>query len=122
VIRVNGQSGKGGIAFLLEREHGVVMPRRMQVEFSTVVQQATDASETEISAPELWKLFRETYLSSDATGAAIVYHGYKRDESGQGIALEVTIDGVRKTLWLGAAHHPAPTSLRVPYCRPFCVE
>ena len=44
VIRVNSQSGKGGIAFLLEREHGVVMPRRMQVEFSATVQRHTDAS------------------------------------------------------------------------------
>lgn len=44
VIRVNSQSGKGGIAFLLERERGVVMPRRLQVEFSAVVQRATDTS------------------------------------------------------------------------------
>jgi 2-isopropylmalate synthase len=98
VIRVNSQSGKGGIAFLLEREHGVVMPRRMQVEFSTVVQQATDSSETEISASDLWTLFCDTYLARDAADLAIVYHGYRLDGSGQGIALDVTLDGERRTL------------------------
>jgi 2-isopropylmalate synthase len=62
VIRVNSQSGKGGIAFLLERERGVVMPRRMQVEFSAVVQRQTDASETEINGEEIWALFQRNYL------------------------------------------------------------
>jgi len=98
VIRVNSQSGKGGIAFLLEREHHVVMPRRMQVEFSAVVQRATDASETEITGDELWRLFRETYLSSADRGDVFQYHAYRLDESGEGIELDVTTGGVRKTL------------------------
>lgn len=119
VIRVNSQSGKGGIAFMLEREHGVVMPRRMQVEFSAVVQRATDASETEISGAELWKLFRQTYLSSDASNPGIVYHAYKLDESGEGIALDVTVDGVRKTLHgkgngpIAAAVHALDLRMRI---------
>ncbi len=119
VIRVNSQSGKGGIAFMLEREHGVVMPRRMQVEFSAVVQRATDASETEISGTELWKLFQQTYLSADASGSGIVYHAYKLDESGEGIALDVTVDGVRKTLHgkgngpIAAAVHALDLRMRI---------
>ncbi len=119
VIRVNSQSGKGGIAFMLEREHGVVMPRRMQVEFSAVVQRATDASETEISGAELWKLFQQTYLSADASGSGIVYHAYKLDESGEGIALDVTVDGVRKTLHgkgngpIAAAVHALDLRMRI---------
>ena len=57
VIRVNSQSGKGGIAYLLERDYGVVMPRRMQVEFSALVQREMDASETEMTSQQLWALF-----------------------------------------------------------------
>jgi 2-isopropylmalate synthase len=97
VIRVNSQSGKGGIAFLLEREHGVVMPRRMQVEFSAVVQRQTDASEGEMTGDALWKLFQSTYLASSAE-AAIVCHGHKLADDGQGIELDVSIAGVRQTL------------------------
>ena len=97
VIRVNSQSGKGGIAFLLEREHGVVMPRRMQVEFSAVVQRQTDASEAEMNGTALWALFQATYLHT--TGhAAIVCHSHKLDEDGQGIELDVTINGTRQHL------------------------
>ncbi|CAN7694688.1 2-isopropylmalate synthase [Acidovorax sp. LjRoot118] len=97
VIRVNSQSGKGGIAFLLEREHGVVMPRRMQVEFSAVVQRQTDASEGEMTGDALWKLFQSTYLAS-GPDAAIVCHGHRLADDGQGIELDVSIDGVRHTL------------------------
>ena len=97
VIRVNSQSGKGGIAFLLEREHGVVMPRRMQVEFSAVVQRHTDASETEMGAAQLWELFQATYLRAPAE-PAVVCHSHRLDEDGQGIELDVTVQGVRQTL------------------------
>ena len=97
VIRVNSQSGKGGIAFLLEREHGVVMPRRMQVEFSAVVQRQTDASEGEMTGDALWALFQGTYLQAP-TQAAITCHSHRIDEGGQGIELDVTIDGTRQTL------------------------
>ena len=65
VIRINSQSGKGGIAYLLEREHGVVMPRRMQVEFSALVQREADTSETEMTSQQLWSFFEATYLAAD---------------------------------------------------------
>ncbi|KRC29406.1 2-isopropylmalate synthase [Acidovorax sp. Root219] len=97
VIRVNSQSGKGGIAFLLDREHGVVMPRRMQVEFSAVVQRQTDASEGEMTGDALWNLFQSTYLAS-GPDAAIVCHGHRLADDGQGIELDVTIAGARQTL------------------------
>ena len=97
MIRVNSQSGKGGIAFLLEREHGVVMPRRMQVEFSAVVQRQTDTSEAEMNGSALWALFQATYLHTPAQ-AAIVCHSHKLDEDGQGIELDVTINGTRQHL------------------------
>jgi 2-isopropylmalate synthase len=92
VIRVNSQSGKGGIAYLLERNYGVVMPRRMQVEFSAVVQRHTDASETEMTAPELWKLFQGTYLDNDES---LAYRSHHLNEEGdkQTISLELLVDG-----------------------------
>lgn len=64
VIRVNSQSGKGGIAYLLEKEYGIVMPRRLQVEFSGVVQKHADSHGGEISAAGIWKLFSESYLDT----------------------------------------------------------
>ena len=62
VVRVNSQSGKGGIAFLLEQEYGLVLPRRLQIEFSQVVQQMMDANGTEMTAGMLWELFDREYL------------------------------------------------------------
>ncbi len=64
VIRVNSQSGKGGVAYLLKSEYGLDMPRRMQVEFSKVVQQHTEAG-GEVSAKALWDFFEDEYLPSD---------------------------------------------------------
>ncbi len=62
VIRVNSQSGKGGIAYLLETEYGVELPRRAQVDFSRHVQRHTDATGDEVSAAELWEVFTLAYL------------------------------------------------------------
>ncbi len=98
VIRVNSQSGKGGIAFLLEREHGVVMPRRMQVEFSAVVQRLTDQSETETSGEEIWALFQSTYCRAIGADAGIRYLTHRLDERGQSIELDVEIDGAPQRL------------------------
>jgi len=61
VIRVNSQSGKGGIAYLLESECGLRLPRRLQIEFSQVVQRAMDASGRELSAADLYALFAREY-------------------------------------------------------------
>jgi 2-isopropylmalate synthase len=66
VIRVNSQSGKGGVAFLLERDHGIVMPRRLQIEFSQVVQSVTDASGKELSSEQIWSLFQEEFFDPAA--------------------------------------------------------
>jgi len=62
VIRVNSQSGKGGIAFLLEREYGIALPRRLQIELSQAVQRVTDATGKEMSAEDIWSVFRTEYL------------------------------------------------------------
>ena len=61
VIRVNSQSGKGGVSYLLENEYGLELPRRLQIEFSRVVQHEMDASGKELQAKDLWTLFRKEY-------------------------------------------------------------
>jgi 2-isopropylmalate synthase len=65
MIRVNSQSGKGGIAYLLRTHHGVDLPARMRPDFSRAVQEATDDSGREMTAKELYALFRATYLVED---------------------------------------------------------
>ena len=63
VIRINSQSGKGGVAYLLEKDHGLSMPRRLQIEFSQVIQKIADETGKEISPSDIWDTFQETYLA-----------------------------------------------------------
>ncbi len=97
VIRVNSQSGKGGISFLLERHHGLVMPRRLQVEFSSIVQRHTDEHGTEVNADDLWTLFSEEYLDQNARIRLLSHHMVGND-GGHQIDLTVSIDGVSHVL------------------------
>lgn len=64
VIRVNSQSGKGGVAYLLKNEHGLDLPRRAQIEFSGVIQRRTDTVGGEVSGAQLWQIFQDEYLPS----------------------------------------------------------
>jgi 2-isopropylmalate synthase len=66
VIRVNSQSGKGGVAYLLKTDHGFDLPRGLQVEFSKIVQQWTDKTGKEVTSADIWRMFQETYLAEDA--------------------------------------------------------
>jgi 2-isopropylmalate synthase len=74
IIRVNSQSGKGGVAYLLEQEYGLVMPRRLQIEFSPMVQALTDSSGKEITAEQIWQLFEGEYLAHE--GREYAYRGH----------------------------------------------
>jgi 2-isopropylmalate synthase len=74
VIRVNSQSGKGGITYLLEQEYGLTLPRRLQIEFSPQVQAVTDNSGKEVTAAQIWKLFEEEYLAQE--GREFQYRGH----------------------------------------------
>jgi len=108
IVRVNSQSGKGGIAFLLQRDHGVVMPRRMQIEFSAIVQSLAEASETELTSEKLWSVFEKTYFPDDQEMSRLAYRRHHLFDAaeGQGIELElVAPDGSVKTL-RGAGNGP----------------
>jgi 2-isopropylmalate synthase len=74
IIRVNSQSGKGGVAYLLEQEYNLSLPRRLQIEFSPVVQALSDASGKEITAAQIWKLFDDEYLAHE--GREYQYRGH----------------------------------------------
>ncbi|MGX6509822.1 2-isopropylmalate synthase [Rhodococcus sp. SJ-2] len=71
VIRVNSQSGKGGIAYLLETEYGIGLPRRLQIDFAHHVQMHTDATGSEVTASQLWGIFEAEYLAAPAGDSAV---------------------------------------------------
>lgn len=89
VIRVNSQSGKGGMAYLLEQVHGIYMPRRLQIEFSRAVQSMTDESGLEASADDLYGLFKREYLEHEAP-LRYVGHQMVSGNNGQ-VEIEVTL-------------------------------
>ncbi|WP_298135219.1 2-isopropylmalate synthase [Micropruina sp.] len=81
VIRVNSQSGKGGIAYLLETEYGVELPRRLQIDFARCVQRHTDATGNEVTAAELWAIFQDAYLGAATADRSIALTSYQASET-----------------------------------------
>jgi 2-isopropylmalate synthase len=107
IIRVNSQSGKGGVAYLLERDYQLLMPRRLQIEFSQVVQTAADITGKELTSQELWDLFTREYL---VPRAPFVYRSHQLAASTDGadserLSLQVERDGRLET-WLGQGSGP----------------
>lgn len=104
VIRVNSQSGKGGIAYLLEQSYGVVLPRRLQVDFSSAVQRFTDDSGQEVTSAQIWELFQQEYVQN-TTPIHYVGHSLSEREGREHIKLTVDINGTRRVL-NGAGNGP----------------
>jgi 2-isopropylmalate synthase len=121
VIRINSQSGKGGVAYVLKTDHGLDLPRPLQIEFSKLVQKMTDATGKEASSAAIWALFEETYLAEDAAlrlvdhrtlpdshaselrrlTATILWHGSETLIEGTGNGpIDAFCDAVRRTLGL----------------------
>ncbi|OEC35761.1 2-isopropylmalate synthase [Pseudomonas cuatrocienegasensis] len=96
VIRVNSQSGKGGITFLLEQEYGINLPRRMQIEFSQVVQKETDRLGLEMTAAQIYKLLESEYLQATAPYAL---KGHRLQEENGTTAVDVQVSEA------GESHH-----------------
>ena len=92
VIRINSQSGKGGVAYLLEKDHGLSMPRRLQIEFSQVIQKIADESGKEISPSDIWDNFQETYLNSFGSYEFIEHHINSSSNKDGTQSDEITID------------------------------
>ncbi|AMP00745.1 2-isopropylmalate synthase [Collimonas arenae] len=100
VIRVNSQSGKGGMAYLLEQEYGLAMPRRLQIEFSRAIQKAADATGKEIAASDIYQIFKQEYLDKQSP---YVYRGHRMSEDSnqpQPVRIDIDIrrDGQAHTL------------------------
>ena len=110
IIRVNSQSGKGGVAYLLETEYGLVMPRRLQVEFSAAVQRLTDMTGQEVTAADIWSLFREEYLETVEPVQYVSHHLFERGQS-QGIDVTVIMSG-REVVLRGQGNGPIDALIR----------
>ncbi|QIM48177.1 2-isopropylmalate synthase [Pusillimonas sp. DMV24BSW_D] len=102
VIRVNSQSGKGGVSYLLEQEHGLVLPRRLQIEFSRAIQRVTDETGREVTAGDVYDLFRSEYLDLERPWK-LVRHRITGDPSaktGEHFAIEVELEHKGKLVQL----------------------
>ncbi|MGV8843468.1 MAG: 2-isopropylmalate synthase [Pseudomonas sp.] len=104
VIRINSQSGKGGISFLLEQEYGISLPRRMQIEFSQVVQQETDRLGLEMSAEQIYQLLVQEYLHATAP-YALKGHRLQEEHSTSAVDVEVLSEGTSQH-WRGIGKGP----------------
>jgi len=91
VIRINSQSGKGGVAYILEQDHGIAMPRWLQIEFSSVVQQAAEAAEAEVSSESIWNIFQQHYLEQQAE-RSITLRSYQMKREGEHDHISVELD------------------------------
>ncbi|HEV2036834.1 MAG TPA: 2-isopropylmalate synthase [Candidatus Dormibacteraeota bacterium] len=95
IIRVNSQSGKGGVAYILKTDYHLDLPRRLQIEFMRVIQGITDASGTEITPEEIWKAFQATYLTP-MPALELIEHDTS-DHSGTGGADRTRLQAVIRT-------------------------
>jgi len=97
IIQVNSQSGKGGVAYVMDREHGLDLPRRLQIEFSKRVQAVTEESGTVIQPGEMWQVFSDTYLVG-AGGIHLI--GSEISTSGRRttVSAQLLVDGQHRTV------------------------
>lgn len=118
VIRVNSQSGKGGVAYLLKTDHALDLPRKLQIEFSGVVQAKTDAEGGEVSSEQIWAAFTDEYLPADDVAAKwgrfeLLSTRTQSDMSGE-VTLEVTLrDGEGEVATRGVGNGPVSAFLEV---------
>ncbi|RCG15115.1 2-isopropylmalate synthase [Streptomyces reniochalinae] len=102
VIRVNSQSGKGGIAYVLKGEHSLDLPRRMQVEFSRIIQEKTDADGGEVTPGDIWEVFQDEYLPTpEKSWGRIALRGAQTSATSEGadaLTVEAVVDGEPVTL------------------------
>ena len=104
VVRINSQSGKGGVAFLLEKDHGVSLPRRLQISLSQKIQKLADESGKEISSSEIWDIFEKSYLQPVNNFSYIKHASSSKQEMH---SLELTMNmNDRETIIQGSGNGP----------------
>ncbi len=118
VIRVNSQSGKGGVAYLLKSDHALDLPRKLQIEFSGVVQAKTDAEGGEVTSDQIWAIFNDEYLPADTADAKwgrfeLLATQTRSDMTGE-VALDVVLrDGDERVETSGAGNGPIAAFIEV---------
>ncbi|GAA3489547.1 2-isopropylmalate synthase [Streptomyces cremeus] len=109
VIRVNSQSGKGGIAYVLKNDHKLDLPRRMQIEFSKIIQQKTDTEGGEVTPKAIWSVFRDEYLpnAENPWGRIQVRSGQTTTDTDgvDTLTVDAVVDG-RETVLTGSGNGP----------------
>lgn len=109
VIRVNSQSGKGGIAYVLKNDHNLDLPRRMQIEFSKTIQAKTDAEGGEVTPGQIWAAFRDEYLPTDDNQwGRIALRSAQTSTTSEGtdaLTIEAVVDGA-ETVLTGTGNGP----------------
>jgi 2-isopropylmalate synthase len=105
VIRVNSQSGKGGVAYIMKSDHKLELPRRLQIEFSRVVQQHTDAEGGEVSSDAMWRYFTETYLDRRSPLRINSVHTSSAEGEKDELTVKVYVDEEPRTL-VGTGNGP----------------
>ncbi|MGH9000336.1 MAG: 2-isopropylmalate synthase, partial [Acidimicrobiia bacterium] len=97
VIRVNSQSGKGGVAYIMKAEHGFELPRRLQIEFSRTIQAITEDTGTEISPTHMWETFQSEYFPPDPW-AQLLSHESSTGTDGSTVVAQLLVGGEHRTV------------------------
>jgi 2-isopropylmalate synthase len=97
IIRINSQSGKGGVAYIMHAEHGLDLPRRLQIEFSKTIQNIAEDTGTEISPNALWTAFKSVYLPEES-GLQLLNHHVTEGANGAQLTAQLLVDGERLTV------------------------
>ncbi|MGK5551528.1 2-isopropylmalate synthase [Actinomadura kijaniata] len=93
VIRVNSQSGKGGVAYVMKTEHSLELPRRLQIEFSRVVQEHTDATGGEVTPERMWEIFQGEFLGNGPRVGLLAHRASSRVDEKDRLSCDVRVDG-----------------------------
>jgi 2-isopropylmalate synthase len=107
IIRINSQSGKGGVTYLLEQEYGLSLPRRLQIELSQYVQQHTDTTGKEISAESIYTIVEKEYLNPSPAQFEYLEHQLQEKSSAQEVSIEISLNvSGKRQLIKGTGHGP----------------
>ena len=104
VVRINSQSGKGGVAFLLEKDHGVSLPRRLQISLSQKIQKLADKSGKEISSTQIWDIFEKNYLKP-VDNFSYIKHSSSSKEEIHSLELTMSMNN-KETVIKGSGNGP----------------
>lgn len=98
VIRVNSQSGKGGVSYVMRTEHQLDLPRRLQIEFSHIVQEYTDSDGGEVTPARMWEIFHDEYLTAEGPLTLLSHHTSAAVDEKDALSVELRVDGREQEL------------------------